>query len=85
MAGERMTRNKISESFFWGEKNREAVTRDFAVARPTLDRLASILLSKMVKPKFSDYEKAAWPYFRADADGYNRALTEVLELIRKEN
>ena len=49
---------------------------------PVLDVLHEILESKIVSPKKGDYDKASWPYYRADLDGYNRALSDVIGLIK---
>ncbi|MBL4795788.1 MAG: hypothetical protein JKY50_00080 [Oleispira sp.] len=43
--------------------------------------LAPMLESKMKHPLTKDYTDPSWPYYRADMDGYNRALTEVLSLL----
>lgn len=45
-------------------------------------------IEKLIKSarqnNFEDYEKASWPYLRADKDGQVRALTKVLHLLTKE-
>lgn len=56
--------------------------------RESLDRLRQIL-EPMLKeiPPTADYDSPSWAYKQADRIGYNRALTQVLELINldKEN
>tara|TARA_R110002012_G_scaffold319825_1_gene541482 strand:+ start:11928 stop:12170 length:243 start_codon:yes stop_codon:yes gene_type:complete len=49
--------------------------------KKVLKELSSILSSKVRTPKEGDYDSPSWAYKRADLDGYNRALTLVLELI----
>ena len=73
----------MKEAWFTTLEPRDKTKRDFAVSRPTLDKLAQMLLARMKKPSENDYKNPAWAYYRADADGYNRALTEVLELIKE--
>ncbi len=58
------------EQFYKQSKNfREALT---------------VLLEKKLKKfvQFEDYETPAWSHKAADRNGYNRALQEVLELIK---
>lgn len=53
-------------------------------AAPALERLQKILNQKLEgrKPtKRADYDNPNWPYLQADWVGYERALTEVLNLI----
>jgi len=46
------------------------------------DFLADILKSRLKHSvPTPDYESPSWAYKEADRHGYNRALTEVLELI----
>lgn len=47
----------------------------------TLEALTYALKTKIKKPKTIDYDSPSWPYLRADIDGYNRALDEILDLI----
>lgn len=49
-----------------------------------LERLSSILKESLEvadKSTTSDYDKASWPYYAADRNGYKKALREVLELL----
>lgn len=50
-------------------------------ANAVLTRLSNMLETKTIEPKKPDYEKAAWPYFQADSNGYNRALEEIKQLL----
>ncbi len=56
----------------------EVVVRNSKIA---LERLEDIIKSKERKLKASSYESPSWPFFRADQDGYNRALDEILEIL----
>ena len=47
----------------------------------SLDILKVIIESKRIKAKGSDYESPSWAYKQADTIGYNRALTELLDLM----
>ncbi len=50
-------------------------------SRAVLDRLNDMIEKKKKESKSEDYENASWPFFRADSDGYNRALSEVQGLL----
>ena len=68
------------------EKEKKAIEDLFDSSSLLLDRLVEILskeiASASVSP-MSDYEKASWPYLRADKDGYIRGLTFVKKLLDK--
>lgn len=49
--------------------------------KKVLKELSAILESKKICPKKEDYSNPNWAYYRADMDGYNRALTTVLNII----
>ena len=51
--------------------------------RESLDRLKEILepMLKGVQPA-NDYDKPSWAFKQADRNGFNRALTDVLDLIK---
>ena len=46
-----------------------------------LETLSIVVNGKLKEPKLKDYESPSWPYLRADLDGYNRALNEILSII----
>ena len=71
----------MQEIWFNGTKDKAKVKQDIALAGNAFMRLSDILNKKIKALKVEDYEKASWPYYRADVDGYNRALAEVLKLI----
>lgn len=69
--------------WFSGPKDKDKVKQDFAVAYNAFRQL-SVILSKKIKGNSpSDYDKASWPYYQADLNGYNRAMKEVLNLIKE--
>jgi hypothetical protein len=76
----------MQEIWFSGTKrskeDREKVKQDFALAFNGFKRLAEILSKKQKNNLSTDYDKAAWPFLQADTNGYNRALQEVLVLIK---
>jgi len=79
---------KMQEIWFNGAKPsdkeaREKVKQDIGLARNAFERLTGILSSRMKDSAVKDYNKAAWPFLQADTNGYNRALTEVLKLIKE--
>lgn len=51
-------------------------------ATDVLERLAQILQEKQTEVVLStDYDNPSWAYKQADRNGYDRALTEVINLI----
>jgi len=76
----------IQAIWFNGTKkeDREKVIQDIGLAFNAFRRLEEIIKLKMRDTSpVSDYDKASWPFFRADRDGYERALTEVLQLLKE--
>ena len=56
--------------------------REYVLGANSLwDRLETILREKLPKSKEEDYDKASWAYYRANQDGYERALREVLAIL----
>ena len=78
-----MSEKTYSSSWFTTEvdQDKERIKRNLVVARPAFEILEAILKSKVVQPSVKDYQKASWPFYRADADGYNRAISDILKLI----
>ena len=74
----------MQEIWFNGTKkeDRDRVKQDVALAHNAFKRLSGILRSKLKDNLVQDYDKASWPFNQADTLGYNRALTEVLKLIK---
>lgn len=62
--------------------DKEKVKQAIMSQREPLDRLKEILepMLKDTNPA-SDYDCPSWAYKQADRNGYNRAVTTVLELI----
>lgn len=54
----------------------------FQSAKNFRELMEDVLSKKIVKPKKVDYEKASWPYYSADTNGYNRAVEEILKLMK---
>lgn len=65
------------------KEDRESVKQDLALAYRAFRKLEEILKSKLKEPS-SDYNNSNWAYMQADTVGYNRALKEVLKLIKQE-
>lgn len=63
------------------KRKREQVDRDFQLAEEAFEVVREILEDKVKELKEKDYDKPSWPFWRADVDGYNRALKEVISLL----
>ena len=63
-------------------KKEQESFREYVLGANSLwDRLETILREKLPKSKEEDYDKASWAYYRANQDGYERALREVLAIL----
>jgi hypothetical protein len=57
--------------------------RQITSAKDVLEKLEEIVKSKMKEVVLSeDYDNPSWAYKQADRNGYNRALTEVLNILK---
>ena len=65
------------------QDGREKVKQDFGLAFGAFKRLTAILEARKKEPAVKDYDKGAWPFYQTDTNGFNRALTEVLNLIKE--
>lgn len=54
----------------------------FLGAKNFREVLTDILEGRKKSPKATDYEIASWPYFQADQNGYNRALEDIMNLLK---
>lgn len=65
-----------------GPKEKEAFENALKYSE-VIKKLQTILdqFESEAQPKMSDYEKPAWPYFRADLDGYLRAINKIRKLL----
>lgn len=60
----------------------EGFKKQVRSARDVLERLEQILQEKKTEVVLStDYDNPSWAYRQADRNGYDRALTEVINLI----
>jgi hypothetical protein len=64
------------------KEDKEALKKLVMSQRDTLDRLKEILepMLKDTTPS-TDYDSPSWAYKQADRNGFNRALTTVLDMI----
>ena len=64
------------------KKEKEALSQVLHSNRESLDRLKEILepMLKDTTPA-ADYDSPSWAYKQADRNGFNRAVTTVLDLI----
>lgn len=61
----------------------EGFKRQISSAKDVLEKLELIVQSKMKDVVLSeDYDNPSWAYKQADRNGYNRALTEVLNILK---
>lgn len=76
----------MQEVWFAGTKGeeRDKVKQDIALAYNAFQRLTK-LLEKKRKKYPADYNMANWAYAQADVNGYNRAIEEILTLIKTED
>lgn len=44
--------------------------------------LEQVLEEKKKKMTDTDYKASGWPYYRANMDGYNKALQDVVEMMK---
>jgi len=60
----------------------EGFKKQVLSSRDTLERLQKILEDKKTEVVLStDYDNPSWAYKQADRNGYDRALTEVINLV----
>lgn len=66
------------------EEEKEKRRAELLKSKKQFEILAKILESKMTSATtgMADYTIVAWPYKTADTLGYNRAMNEVLTLIK---
>lgn len=60
---------------------KEKLKRSILSVPDVWERLEALLAEKRRVNEVPDYECPSWAYKQADMNGYNRALTEILELI----
>lgn len=60
----------------------EGFKKQVLSSRDVLERLQKIMEDKKTEVVLStDYENPSWAYKQADRNGYDRALTEVINLL----
>jgi hypothetical protein len=60
----------------------EGFKKQVLSSRDVLERLTEILEDKKTEVVLStDYDSPSWAYKQADRNGYDRALTEVINLL----
>ncbi len=61
----------------------EGFKKQISSAKDVLVKLEEIVKGKMKEVVLSeDYDNPSWAYKQADRNGYNRALTEVLNILK---
>lgn len=61
----------------------EGFKKQISSAKDVLVKLEEIVKGKMKDVVLSeDYDNPSWAYKQADRNGYNRALTEVLNILK---
>jgi hypothetical protein len=61
----------------------EDFKKQVSSSKDVLEKLENILKTKIKEITLSeDYDNPSWAYKQADRNGYNRALTEVLNILK---
>ena len=61
----------------------EGFKRQISSSKDVLEKLENILKDKIKEVVLSDdYDSPSWAFKQADRNGYNRALTEVLNILK---
>lgn len=61
----------------------EGFKKQVTSAKDVLEKLEELLKTKMKEIVLTeDYDSPSWAYKQADRNGYNRALTEVLNILK---
>jgi len=68
----------------------EIVTKEFQQCPAFRERLIAVLNGKKESLRSeatskTSYDKPSWGYFQADANGYERAISEVISLLLSKN
>lgn len=71
------------------DQDKEDLKTSMLAASPAFKRLTMLLENKLSETESRRetrdvYDKAAWPYFQADCNGYQRAIKEIKKLIEVE-
>lgn len=60
----------------------EGFKKEVKSAKNVLDKLEQIVNSKIKEIVINtDYDSPSWAYKQADRNGYNRALTEIINIL----
>ena len=60
----------------------EGFKREVKSAKSVLDKLEQIVQKKIKEiVVVDDYDSPSWAYKQADRNGYNRALTEIINIL----
>lgn len=60
----------------------EGFKREVKSAKNVLDKLEQIVQNKIKEIVITnDYDSPSWAYKQADRNGYNRALTEIINIL----
>lgn len=61
----------------------EGFKKQISSSKDVLEKLEKIVKDKIKEVVLTeDYENPSWAYKQADRNGYNRALTEVLNILK---
>jgi hypothetical protein len=61
----------------------EGFKKQISSSKDVLEKLEKIIKDKIKEVVLTeDYENPSWAYKQADRNGYNRALTEVLNILK---
>lgn len=71
------------------DQEKKDLKASIVAAYPAFKRLHKLLEDKMESVETTrlgrdKYDKSSWPYFQADCNGYQRAISEIIKLIEVE-
>lgn len=74
--------SRLLKSFKKAEdKNQFAAEYKVSQIREKLEEIISTKIEEKSKSSVEDYKLPAWAYYKADQEGYLRALKEVLQIL----
>lgn len=77
----------MKKDWFRGIEDKEEFKDLLRISKPVLDKLGDLCYNKLEalessKRKKPDYQDSSWPFVQADQNGYERAMHEIIEMIK---
>ena len=73
--------NSVWTKHLKDKADKDALEQTIRNSNVCIDAITRVVEGKKKEPKLKDYDSPSWPYLRADLDGYNRALNELLLIL----